>query len=193
MTMIRNLAATVQGFTSNVFLVTGERTALVDAGNDFDVVSAVHEHADGLDALVLTHTHSDHVGNLPDVVEAFDVDVWGYDTGQEGVDRPLTEGESVQLGDDSYEIIHTPGHKNDHVCLYAPGPGVLFAGDLVFANGGFGRTDLAEGDRELLVDSIQRLLERVEALDGMHTGHGPSVDRNPRQHVERALQAAQMR
>jgi hydroxyacylglutathione hydrolase len=191
--MIRNLAATVQGFTSNVFLVTGERTVLVDAGNDFDVSTAVREYADGLDALVLTHTHSDHVGNLPDVVETFGVDVWGYDTDQDGVDRPLTEDEPVRLGDDSYDVIHTPGHKNDHVCLYAPGPGVLFAGDLVFANGGFGRTDLAEGDRELLVDSIQRLLERVDHLEEMHTGHGPSVEHNPRQDVEVALQAAQMR
>ena len=191
--MIRNLAATVQGCTSNAFLVTGERTVLVDAGNDFDVARAVREHADGLDALVLTHTHSDHVGNLPDVVEDFGVDVWGYDTDQEGVTRPLSEDEPVRLGDDSYEVIHTPGHKNDHVCLYASGPGVLFAGDLVFANGGFGRTDLAEGNRELLIDSIQRLLERVERLEEMHTGHGPSVDHNPRQDIELALQAAQMR
>jgi glyoxylase-like metal-dependent hydrolase (beta-lactamase superfamily II) len=191
--MIRNLAATVQGFTSNVFLVTGERTVLVDAGNGFDVASGVREYADGLDALVLTHTHSDHVGNLPDVVEDFGVDVWGYDTDQDGVDRPLTEDEPVRLGDDSYEVIHTPGHKNDHVCLYAPESGVLFAGDLVFANGGFGRTDLAEGNRELLIDSIQRLLERVEGLEEMHTGHGPSVDHNPRQDIELALQAAQMR
>ena len=191
--MIRNLAATVQGFTSNAFLVTGERTVLVDAGNGFDVASAVREHADGLDALVLTHTHSDHVGNLPDVVEDFGVDVWGYDTDQEGVTRPLSEDEPVRLGDDSYEVIHTPGHKDDHVCLYASGPRVLFAGDLVFANGGFGRTDLAEGNRELLIDSIQRLLERVERLEEMHTGHGPSVDHNPRQDIELALQAAQMR
>jgi glyoxylase-like metal-dependent hydrolase (beta-lactamase superfamily II) len=191
--MIRNLAAAVQGFTSNAFLVTGERTVLVDAGNSFDVASAVREHADGLDALVLTHTHSDHVGNLSDVVEGFGVDVWGYDTDQEGVTRLLSEDEPVRLGDDSYEVIHTPGHKDDHVCLYASGPGVLFAGDLVFANGGFGRTDLAEGNRELLIDSIQRLLERVERLEEMHTGHGPSVEHNPRQDIELALQAAQMR
>ena len=142
---------------------------------------------------MLTHTHSDHVGNLADVVEAFGVEVWGYDTDQEGVTQALDTEETVQLGDDSYEVIHTPGHKNDHVCLYAPSSGVLFAGDLVFANGGFGRTDLAEGDRDLLVDSIGRLLDRVDHLEEMHTGHGPSVDRDPRTDIELALQAAQMR
>jgi glyoxylase-like metal-dependent hydrolase (beta-lactamase superfamily II) len=191
--MITNLAATEQVFTSNVFLVTGERTVLVDVGNDFDVVSTVREQADGLDAVVLTHTHRDHVGNLAAVVDAFDVDVWGYDATVSGVDHALAEGETVQLGDADYEVLHTPGHKTDHVCLYSSEEGMLFAGDLVFDNGGFGRTDLEEGDRALLVESIERLRETVdEDLAAMHTGHGPSVTTNPYTDIELALRAAKM-
>jgi glyoxylase-like metal-dependent hydrolase (beta-lactamase superfamily II) len=190
--MIHNLAAGEQGFTSNVFLVTGERTVLVDAGNEFDVVGAVRDRVDGLDAVVLTHTHPDHVGNLDAVVEAFGVDVWGYDTDAAGVDHALVPEEPVRLGDHEYTVVHTPGHKDDHVCLYAADPGVLFAGDLVFANGGFGRTDLDEGDRATLVDSIERLLETVGDLRELHAGHGPSVTNEPRQHVDLALQAARM-
>ena len=192
--MIQNLAAGQQGFTSNVFLVTGERTVLVDVGNDFDVVGAAREYVDDIDAVVLTHTHPDHVGELDAVVDAFGVEVWGYDTDVEGVDHAIADGEQVRLGDDSYEAIHTPGHKNDHLCFYSPGAGVLFAGDLVFANGGFGRTDLEEGDRELLIDSVGRVLETVdESLGEMHTGHGPSVTTNPYTDIELALQAARMR
>jgi len=173
--MIRNLARGVQSFTSNAFLVTGERTVLVDVGNEFDIVSAVTEHANGLDAVVLTHTHYDHVGNLPSVVDAFDIDVWGYDTDQDGVGNPLADGESVQLGDHDYRVLHTPGHKNDHVCLHSEGASVLFAGDLVFANGSFGRTDLEEGNRDQLVDSIDRVLETAdESLDAMYQGRGQS-------------------
>jgi glyoxylase-like metal-dependent hydrolase (beta-lactamase superfamily II) len=190
--MIQNLAAAEQGFTSNAFLVTGERTVLVDTGSGFDIVGLLPD-SESLDAVVLTHTHPDHVGNVPAVVEACGVEVWGYDTAQEGVTRELTTDESVRLGDHSYEVIHTPGHKDDHVCLYAPGPGILFAGDLVFANGGFGRTDLEGGDRATLIDSIERLLERIDGLEAMHTGHGPSVETNPRQDIELALRAAKMR
>mgnify|MGYP000182790230 CR=1 FL=1 len=191
--MIRNLAADQPGFTSNVFLVTGERTVLVDAGNDFDVVGAVREHVDNLDALVLTHTHPDHVGNVPDVVDAFDVAVWGFDPDLEYVDHAIADGDAVTLGDDDYVALHTPGHKDDHLCLYAAEPGVLIAGDLVFANGGFGRTDLDEGDRQQLVDSIQRVVETVgDDLTELHTGHGPSVTTNPSQDVQLALQAAKM-
>jgi len=139
--MISNLAQGVRAFTSNVFLVEGERDVLVDAGANFDVVSTVEERG-GIDALVMTHTHRDHVGNLPDVVDAFDVDVWGYDTDQPGIDHAIGDEETVQLGDHEYVAYHTPGHKDDHLCFYADDPGVLFAGDLVFQNGSFGRTDL---------------------------------------------------
>lgn len=190
--MIQNLATQQRGLTSNVFLVDGDRTVLVDVGSGFDVVSAVREHVDGIDAVVLTHTHPDHIGNLDAVTTAFDVDVWGFDPDHEGVDHALDDGEMLQLGDVTYQSVHTPGHKNDHICLYAPANGVLFAGDLVFANGGFGRTDLAEGNRKQLVESIERLLNTVEDLHEVHCGHGPSIITNPRQDVELALQAARM-
>jgi glyoxylase-like metal-dependent hydrolase (beta-lactamase superfamily II) len=192
--MIHNLAAAQQGFTSNVFLVVGDRTVLVDAGNDFDVARHVREHADRLDAVVLTHTHPDHVGALGDVVSAFGVDVWGFDDDVDGVDHAIPDGGAVQLGDHDYEALHTPGHKNDHLCFYSPGAQVLFAGDLIFANGGFGRTDLEEGDRDRLLESIERVLDTVdESLGAMHTGHGPSVTTNPYQDIELAYQAARMR
>ncbi|WP_440771663.1 MBL fold metallo-hydrolase [Natronorubrum sp. DTA28] len=189
--MIANLAQGVQVFTSNVYLVDGERTVLVDPGANFDVVSAVRERVDDLDAVVLTHTHRDHVGNLEAVTDAFDVDAWGYDTSIDGVDHAIEDEETIQLGDDEYVALHTPGHKNDHLCFYAADAGILFAGDLVFQNGSFGRTDLEEGDRELLIESIDRLLERIdEGLEEMHTGHGPSVTNNPYDHVELSARMA---
>jgi glyoxylase-like metal-dependent hydrolase (beta-lactamase superfamily II) len=189
--MIRNLARGQQAFTSNVFLVTGDRTVLVDVGNEFDVVSAVEEHADDIDAVAVTHTHYDHVENLDSVVDAFDAPVYGFDTEQDGVEHAIADDGTVQLGDHDYQALHTPGHKNDHLCFYSEAAGVLFAGDLVFADGSFGRTDLEEGDRDLLVDSIQRVLSVAdEDLQEMHTGHGPSVTDAPYQDIELALQAA---
>ncbi|EMA39521.1 MBL fold metallo-hydrolase [Halobiforma nitratireducens] len=189
--MIDNLAQGVQAFTSNVFLIDGERTVLIDAGANFDVVDAVRSRVDGLDALVLTHTHRDHVGNLEAVKERFDVDVWGCDPSIDGVDHEIDDGETVLLGDHEYVALHTPGHKDDHLCFYSEEAGVLFAGDLVFQNGSFGRTDLPEGDRETLVESIDRVLEHVdEDLTELHTGHGPSVMTNPADHVELAARMA---
>ncbi|APX98182.1 MBL fold metallo-hydrolase [Natronorubrum daqingense] len=189
--MISNLAQGVQAFTSNVYLVAGDRTVLIDTGANFDVVESIHERVDDLDAVVLTHTHRDHVGNLEAVADAFDVDVWGYDTDIDGVDHAIDDEERVTLGDHEYVALHTPGHKNDHLCFYSADAGVLFAGDLVFQNGSFGRTDLEEGDRETLIQSIDRLLEWIDGdLEAMHTGHGPSVTNEPADHVELSAQMA---
>jgi len=186
---IENLAAGVQAFTSNVFLVTGDRTALVDTGANFDIVSRIENRVDGLDTVVLTHTHRDHVGNVDAVREAFGVETVGYDPSHPAVDAEL--GETVRLGGDDYRVLHTPGHKDDHVCLYAADAKVCFAGDLVFAGGSFGRTDLEEGDRATLIRSIDRLLERLDPdLAALHTGHGPSVTDGAYATVEYAARAA---
>ncbi len=191
MTTVRNIAAGVRSMTSNAFLVDGERVVLVDAGDGFDAVARIEDASGGLDAVVLTHTHPDHVGNVDGVVDAFDVDVWGFDPDHALVDHAIADGDVVRLGDDDFEALHTPGHKDDHLCFYSRDAGLLFAGDLVFANGGFGRTDLPEGDRETLIDSIETLLEALDdSLSAMYVGHGPTVDANPRRHVETALQAA---
>jgi hydroxyacylglutathione hydrolase len=193
MTTVRNIAAGVRSMTSNAFLVDGERAVLVDAGSDFDAVARIEDATGSIDALVLTHTHPDHVGNVESVVEAFGVDVWGYDPDHPLVDHAIEDGETVRLGDHDFEALHTPGHKDDHLCFHSAEAGILFAGDLVFANGGFGRTDLPEGNRETLVDSIEYLLATLdETLSAMYVGHGPAVDSNPLYHVELAAQAAKM-
>ncbi|MEM4781374.1 MAG: MBL fold metallo-hydrolase [Halalkalicoccus sp.] len=189
--MIANLAADVRAFSSNAFLVTGERAVLVDAGANFDVVGAVRERTDALDALVLTHTHPDHVENVPAIREAFGVEVWGCDPEHPQVDRAIEDGGSVTLGDHEYVALYTPGHKDDHLCFYAEKPKILFAGDLIFQNGGFGRTDPPEGNRELLVESIEYVAETVSRdLEQLHCGHGPSVEGEAYRHIELARQAA---
>jgi glyoxylase-like metal-dependent hydrolase (beta-lactamase superfamily II) len=189
-----NVAADVQAFTSNAFLVPGDRTALVDVGANFDAVARVRDRTGDLDAVALTHTHPDHVGNLDAVVDAFDADVWAFDPELDGVDHAVGGGDTFAFGDHEYEAVYTPGHADDHLCLYSPGADVLFAGDLVFANGGFGRTDLAGGDRETLIESVERVRETVGgSLGALHAGHGPSVTRNAADHLDLTLQAARTR
>lgn len=190
--MIQNLTTGVRAFTSNAFLVHGARTVLVDTGANFDIIERIRDATDGLDAVVLTHTHSDHVGNVAAVTDAFDVDVWGFDPENEHVDHAIPDETTVTMGDHDYLALHTPGHKDDHLCFYAAPPNVLFTGDLVFQNGSFGRTDLPEGDRDQLIASIDRVLAIVDpSLKELHCGHGPSVTSDPYEDIELARQLAE--
>lgn len=189
--MITNLAADVLAFTSNVFLVEGERTVLVDAGANFDVARHLSRHDPDLDAIVITHTHPDHIGNVDDIRAEFGVESWGFDLSSPAVDSRIEDRDRVRLGDHEYRAIHTPGHKDDHLCFYADGPEICFSGDLVFQNGGYGRTDLPEGDHERLLASLRRLADIVApSLEALHPGHGPSVTTDPYEDIELALKMA---
>ena len=85
------------------------------------------------------------------------------------MDIILEEGE-LTLGQDTLQVIHTPGHSPGHVCLYWPKLKALIAGDLVFAQG-VGRVDFPGGNGEQLKASIKK----VAALDIelLLPGHGP--------------------
>jgi glyoxylase-like metal-dependent hydrolase (beta-lactamase superfamily II) len=85
------------------------------------------------------------------------------------VDVFLQEGELV-LGDETLQVIHTPGHSPGHVCLSLPRLKALFAGDLIFAQG-VGRVDFPGGSAEDLKRSIERV-SQLE-LEYVLTGHGP--------------------
>jgi glyoxylase-like metal-dependent hydrolase (beta-lactamase superfamily II) len=192
--MIHNLAADVQAFTSNTFLVTGQQCTLVDTGSNFDVVGHVHDHGSALDRVVITHSHPDHIGNLGAVRDAFDVDVVGFDGSDLDLelDRGLADEQTLQIGDHEYTAYHTPGHARDHLCLHSPATGVCFVGDLVFANGGFGRTDLEGADRDALVDSLKRISAVTDgSLQEFRAGHGPASDRAASKDIERAIRMAQ--
>ncbi len=191
---ITNLTEHSMEFTSNAFLVEpddGEsgRTVLVDAGSD----ESAFDDVDSVDAIVLTHTHPDHVGALDHVVDRYGVEVWAPDEGYSKSDHRIGDGDAVEMAGQEFTVLETPGHKDEHVCLYCESEGVLFSGDLVFPGGSFGRTDLPEGDGEVLVDSIRKLLEHTEGkpLRELHAGHQPSVTGDVRRHVEASLRNAE--
>jgi glyoxylase-like metal-dependent hydrolase (beta-lactamase superfamily II) len=82
----------------------------------------------------------------------------------------LNEGDSLDIGDLHFAVLHTPGHSPGGICLF--GHGVLFSGDTLF-NCGIGRTDLPGGDYDQLMISIECKLMMLPAETVVYPGHGP--------------------
>ncbi|MBZ5575790.1 MAG: MBL fold metallo-hydrolase [Acidobacteriia bacterium] len=127
-------------YTSQVYLVLGgtsrleDVNTLVDVGQDPAVLESIARAPTGVgkwavEQVVLTHCHSDHCALLPQIREAFHPKVFAYSPNIEGVDGLLRDGETIRMGDQAFEVIHTPGHSSDSICLYNQARGVLFAGD----------------------------------------------------------------
>ncbi len=137
---IYNLTEHSKVYTSNVYLVTGTWNAmddvntLVDVGRDLGALEIIFEISTGVgkkpvEKVVLTHNHYDHTSMLQNVKTIFNPRVYAWSKSLEGVDRILKDGETIRMGDQYFEVIHTPGHSTDSICLYCPAEGVLFSGD----------------------------------------------------------------
>jgi glyoxylase-like metal-dependent hydrolase (beta-lactamase superfamily II) len=194
---VHNVTADAESFTCNAYLATGDRPVLVDAGTMAGVADVVGEHTDDLDAVVLTHQHGDHVAQLEAVLDAFDADLLAYGDHPRRT-QALADGDTVTVGDESFEVVHTPGHADDHVSLVSEA--TLFSGDVVvhddgaFDYGSFGRTDMAGQSRDRLIESIRDLLDRMPTgVEHMYAGHGDEFHGDVRDVVETALSRAERR
>ncbi|PSQ34501.1 MBL fold metallo-hydrolase [Halobacteriales archaeon QS_9_70_65] len=194
---VTDVTAGAESFTCNAYLAAGDRTTLVDAGAMDGVVDVVGDRVDDLDAVVLTHQHGDHVARLDAVLDAFEAPLYAFG------DHPrrtheLEDGDQVLLGDEVFDVVHTPGHADDHVSLVSGS--TLFSGDVVvhddgaFDDGSFGRTDMAGQSRERLIDGIETLLARMpDGVEHMYAGHGDVFHGDVRDVVETALERAEKR
>jgi len=185
---IENLASEAEDFTGNVWKMEKGEVCLVDAGtgDTWDVV----KNLDSVEKVVITHSHYDHIDNLSKIIEKFSPDVYAYEPSNLDVDaEKLRDGDEIKILGLEFKVFHTPGHKNDSICIYNKRNGILFTGDLIFPEAGFGRTDLAEGSRDMLIASIKKLL--ALEVEEFYPGHGDVVEENASEWIEKSLEEAE--
>jgi hydroxyacylglutathione hydrolase len=169
--------------------------AIVDAGFEAAaVVRWVREQPEPLTVryLLATHAHYDHVCGMREVQAALGGEfrlhpadrpllehlgeqaaTWGFaPVAAPREVRDLADGERLALGEESLEVIHTPGHSPGGVCFR--GGDDVWSGDTLFA-GSVGRTDLPGGSADELERSIRTRLFPLGDGVRVHPGHGPST------------------
>jgi len=168
---------------------------VIDPGGDIDVVQdAIAEIGFEVVKVLLTHGHFDHVGGAMDLAERADVPIIGphkddefittkvVEGGQKfglGGGRDITgntwlnDGDTVEFGNQTLNVLHTPGHTPGHIVFYSAEAKVAQVGDVLF-KGSIGRTDFPRGDLDTLVHSITTKLWPLGDNVAFVPGHGPT-------------------
>ncbi len=185
---------TVGPVQENCFLARrdgADHAVIVDPGDEADrLLHAIDALGVTLDAILLTHTHFDHVGAVAPVARATGAPVYcpeievpvladimrfvpwegfgpyeSYDA-----DETVAGGERLDLAGFEIDVIFTPGHSPGHVTYSIADEQAIFSGDVLF-QGSVGRTDLPGGDWPTLAASIQSLLDALPDETRVHPGH----------------------
>lgn len=179
-----------QIYSSNVHLILGHWSAiddvntLIDVGNDAAVIDQIARAPTGvgkkpIEQVLITHGHFDHTALLPQIRQHYQPVIHAH-SAFVGADQLLRDGQVVRCGDRYFEVIHTPGHSDDSICLYCQTDGVLFVGDTPVV------IRSTSGTHE---DRFVAALERLCQLDvrTIYFGHGEPLTESARATLHNSL------
>jgi glyoxylase-like metal-dependent hydrolase (beta-lactamase superfamily II) len=186
----------VTPFVQNCSIVWCKNTmmaAVIDPGGDTEKIrQTLTQNNLELDKILITHAHLDHAGGTAELARSTGVPIIGPHQGDqfwidalpeqclrfgfEGEtftpDQWLRHGDTVQLGDLQFDVVHCPGHTPGHVVFVEKNENFAVVGDVIF-NGSIGRTDFPKGNHQDLIDSIrERLFPLGDSIECI-PGHGP--------------------
>jgi hydroxyacylglutathione hydrolase len=188
-------------FSSNVCLIQGDYLTLIDPGNDYtafmDLFALGFKPTD-IKKIVLTHGHVDHVmgtfelfRGYPGSIENLDLEIILHEAGPQEFKelarqmgcrlKEIKGGETLDLSGFDLEVIHTPGHTLDGICLYHAPSRTMFTGDTVLPHAMAEMDQAAGGRLDHYLYSIRTLLKKD--VENVMPGHGGIVGRIGKQVV----------
>lgn len=144
-----------------------------EIGLRIHLVANSHGHIDHIfDNAALKRASGAPLGIHPD--DAYRLsgeNIYGFEIEASVAERDLNEGDSLDIGDLRFRVLHTPGHTEGSVCLYEANRRLLLSGDVVF-RGSYGKTTLPGGNSRQMVASLTRLLHDIPPETRILPGHG---------------------
>ncbi|MCS7368978.1 MAG: MBL fold metallo-hydrolase [archaeon GBS-70-058] len=192
------------GLSSNTYIIESHgETAIIDVGygpphsNIIETLGELKMSTEDVRKVLITHRHRDHTRDIKRLLEENDnMKIYIHRNDRDivmenlkiGKDRIYTlyGDENVNVGKAKIKVIHTPGHTSGSICFQCSE--IIFTGDLVFANGEYGRTDLPTGNHKELIKSLERIL--TLNINAMLPGHGEIIFKEARSHIKLALKNA---
>lgn len=170
-------------------------TVVVDPGGDNEkIIAAISARKLKPVKILLTHGHFDHVGGAADLAQHYGIPIIGPHKQEAGLIAELPqqcilfgfpplpaftptawveEGDSIQFGEETLEVVHCPGHTPGHVVFFNRHSQLALVGDVLFF-GAIGRTDLPGGSYAQLISSIRQKLWSLGNEVAFIPGHGPN-------------------
>ena len=161
---------------------TTKEVVIIDpGGNSESIIKTVEELGAKPIAVLLTHGHFDHTLAVTKIKRSFDIPLMyskkEYDSGiynTKKADRWLNEGDIINVGEITLNVLETPGHSPGSLCFYSKDlrtddkqkmDGIIFSGDLIFRRS-IGRSDIGGGNSNVLFSSIKnKIMNNPEITD----------------------------
>ncbi len=176
--------------SSNIYAITGDGLTIVDAGNDYTAfvdLFKLRNSPEAIRKIILTHGHRDHamgvfelLRSYPEVVKNGGMELILHEAGPDELKRTarklgsrITEvrgGETLRIGDRDWEVIHTPGHTIDGICIYHPRSRTVFSGDTVLLHAMSEPDEHAGGRLDHYLFGVRMLLGKE--IEHVLPGHG---------------------